>query len=459
MKTIYSISKKAGLLLSFLLLAVSLMAQNSIHVKGVVKDPVGAAIIGASVVVKGTTNGSITDLDGHFNLSDVPSGAVITVSYIGYVSQEKKATTTMEFILKEDNKTLDEIVVVGYGTAKKSSISGAVASVKADELPTAASASVGSMLRGRSSGMNITQNSANPGASMNISIRGGLSGQNPLIVIDGVPQVSSKTVTAGTAYSGGEKDNGLINLNPNDIETIDILKDASAAAIYGSDASGGVILITTKRGKTGKPDISYSGSVAFQYMKDKPNFLKARDFMIEQNKVFDELGRGDEKKYTDGQIANFVGDGTDWMDEVTRVGIVNEHNLSVSAGTEATKYLFSLSYYDHQGIAKNNSMNRITGRLNVDQTINRMLKAGINSTFSQIKYHDVPLGNERQDNSALIYSAMTFIPTVPVYDEEGKYSVIFIPIRSHYWILPIRRLVVTSLSVVIWNSDLSKICC
>ena len=152
--------------------------------------------------------------------------------------------------------------------------------------------------------------------------------------------------------------------------------------------------------------------------------------MIEQNKVFDELGRGDEKKYTDRQIANFVGDGTNWMDEVTRVGIVNEHNLSVSAGTDATKYLFSLSYYDHQGIAKNNSMNRITGRLNVDQTINRMLKAGINSTFSQIKYHDVPLGDARQDNSALIYSAMTFIPTVPVRDEEGKYSVN--PIRDIY---------------------------
>ena len=195
--------KKAGLMLSFLLMTTSLIAQG-IQVKGVVKDPAGEVIIGASVVVKGTTNGSITDLNGHFNLSDVPSGAVITVSYIGYISQEKKATTApMEFTLKEDNKTLDEIVVVGYGTAKKSSISGAVASVKADELPTAASASVGSMLRGRSSGMNITQNSANPGASMNISIRGGLSGQTPLIVIDGVPQASSKTVTAGTAYSGG----------------------------------------------------------------------------------------------------------------------------------------------------------------------------------------------------------------------------------------------------------------
>ena len=296
MKTIYSICVRTGFFFTFLLLATSLMAQN-IQVKGLVKDPAGEAIIGASVVVKGTTNGSITDLDGKFSLSDVPSGATITVSYIGYLSQEKKVSATpMEFILKEDTKTLDEIVVVGYGTTKKSSISGAVASVKADELPTAASASVGSMLRGRSSGMNITQNSANPGGSMNISIRGGLSGQSPLIVIDGVPQLSTKTVTTGTAYSGGEKDNALINLNPNDIETIDILKDASAAAIYGSDASGGVILITTKRGKTGKPDISYSGSVAFQYIKDAPDFLNARDFMIEQNKVFDELGRGDEKK-------------------------------------------------------------------------------------------------------------------------------------------------------------------
>lgn len=431
MKTIYySTSKMAGFLLSFLLIATSLMAQ-SIQVKGVVKDPVGEAIIGASVVVKGTANGSITDTDGNFNLPDVPSGAIIIISYIGYISQEKKVSAApMEFILREDNKTLDEVVVVGYGTTKKSSISGAVASVKVDELPKAASASVGTMLRGRSSGMNITQNSATPGSSMSIQIRGGLSGQSPLIVIDGVPQAPSKTLSTGTAYSGGDKDQGLININPNDIETIDILKDASAAAIYGSDASGGVILITTKRGKTGKPDISYSGSIAFQFIKDMPKFLKARDFMMEQNKVFDELGRGDEKKYPVGMIDRFVGDGTDWMDEVTRTGVVNEHNLSLSAGTDATKYLFSLSYYDHQGIAKNNSMNRITGRFNIDQTINKMLKAGINSTFSQIKYQDVPLGNGRQDNSALIYSAMTFIPTVPVYDEEGKFSVN--PIRDIY---------------------------
>lgn len=429
MKTIHLYARHLGLVLSLLLMTVSLAAQT-IQVKGVVKDKSGETVIGASVQVKGTASGTITDLDGNFVLPDVKKGSVIVVSYIGFVTQEKEASSTMEFILSEDSEMLDEVVVVGYGTQKKSSISGSVASVKADELPTAASASVGAMLRGRAAGMNITSTSANPGGSMSIAIRGGLSGQAPLIVVDGVPQVSSKTVMAGTAYSGGEKENSLINLNPNDIETIDILKDASAAAIYGSDASGGVILITTKRGKTGKPDISYSGSVAFQYMKDVPKFLNARDFMIEQNKVFDELGRGDEKRYTDEQIANFVGDGTDWMDEVTRVGIVQEHNLSLSAGTEQTKYLFSLSYYDHQGIAKNNSMNRITGRLNVDQTINRMLKAGISATFSQVKYHDVPLGNGKQDNSALIYSAMTFIPTVSVYDEEGNYS--NNPIRDIY---------------------------
>lgn len=222
----------------------------------------------------------------------------------------------------------------------------------------------------------------------------------------------------------------MINLNPNDIESIDVLKDASAAAIYGSDASGGVILITTKRGKEGRPEISYSGSVAFSRIKDAPDFMDARQFMITQNQVFEELGRGDEKKFTQSQIDNFVGEGTDWMKEVTRTGVVNEHNLSVTAGGKTTKTLFSLSYYDHQGLVKNNSMNRITGRLNVDQDFGKYIKGGINSSFSQIKYNDVPTGDSRQEKSAVLYSAMTFIPTVPVRDANGDFSVN--PIRDMY---------------------------
>jgi TonB-linked SusC/RagA family outer membrane protein len=424
MKTLNNIYQRMGLLAVLILLTAASALAQTITVKGTVKDDAGEGAIGATVMVEGTTNGTVTDFDGNFVVKDVKVGQNLVISYIGYVTQTVKIVgeAPITVTLKSDAEVLDEVVVVGYGAQKKSNISGAVSTVKTDELPRAASASLGEMLRGRSSGMSITSNSASPGSSLNITIRGGLSGQKPLIVIDGVPQVQSGASSSGTAYGGSEHDNGLINLNPDDIETVNILKDASAAAIYGSDASGGVILITTKRGKSGKPEISYSGSVAFQMIKDRPAFMKGKDFMIEMNKVFDELGRGDEKKFTQGQIDNFVGDGTDWMDEVTRTGIVNEHNLSLTGGSETTKYLMSVSLYDHQGVAKNNSMNRITGRINIDQEFGKKFKLGVNTSFAQIKYHDVPLGDARNDNSALIYSAMTFIPTVSVHDQNGKYS-------------------------------------
>ena len=400
------------------------MLAQTFTLKGNVKDDTGEGAIGATVKVEGSSNGTMTDFDGNFSLQNVKKGDVVNISYVGYLTEKitVSSQTPLNVTLKPDNAVLDEVVVVGYGAQKKSSISGAVDVVKADDLPKAASGSLGEMLRGRSAGMNITSNSASPGSSLNISIRGGLSGQRPLIVIDGVPQAASNTLGTGTSYGGSDKDNGMINLNPDDIETINILKDASAAAIYGSDASGGVILITTKRGKSGAPEISYSGSIAFQMIKDKPDFMNARDFMTEVNKVYDEMGRSAERPFQQGQIDNFVGKGTDWMDEVTRTGIVNEHNLSVTAGSEKTKYLLSLGLYDHQGIAKNNSMNRITGRINIDQELAKNLKGGLSTSFAQIRYNDVPLGNSRHDNSAIIYSAMTFIPTVGVYDQNGNYA-------------------------------------
>ena len=411
-------------MVSLFLLATATMLAQTFVLKGNVKDDTGEGAIGATVKVEGTSNGTVTDFDGNFSLQNVKVGDVVNISYVGYKTETITVSgqAPLNVTLKPDSEVLDEVVVVGYGAQKKSSISGAVDVVKADDLPKAASGSLGEMLRGRSAGMNITSNSASPGSSLNISIRGGLSGQKPLIVIDGVPQVSSNTLGTGTGYGGSDKDNGMINLNPDDIETINILKDASAAAIYGSDASGGVILITTKRGKSGAPEISYSGSIAFQMIKDKPDFMNAKDFMTEVNKVYDEMGRSAERPFQQGQIDNFVGKGTDWMDEVTRTGIVNEHNLSVTAGSEKTKYLLSLGLYDHQGIAKNNSMNRITGRINIDQEFAKNLKGGLSTSFAQIKYNDVPLGDGRNDNSALIYSAMTFIPTVGVYDQDGKYA-------------------------------------
>lgn len=400
-----------------MLLAMPLYAD----VTGLVLDETGEPVIGASILIEGTTTGTITDLDGNFTI-DATDGQMLVISYMGYATQTVAAKNNLKVTLLPDTKVIEEVVVIGYGASKKSNISGSVEMVKADDLPKAASASVGEMLRGRTSGMFIQSNSASPGASQSITIRGGLSGQKPLVVIDGVPQLQSSGLSSGTGYSGSDKDNSLINISPDDIESINILKDASAASIYGSDASGGVILITTKRGKQGKPEVSYSGSVAFQTMKDKPEFLDAKGFMTEQNKVFDELGRADEQFYTQEQIDNYVGKGTDWMKKVTRMGLVNEHNLSVNGGSENTKYLFSVGIYDHKGIAKNNDMQRITGRVNLDQNFGKYVRAGINTSFTSLKYNDVPLGDARQSDAALIYSAMTFNPTVPVYNLDGTYA-------------------------------------
>lgn len=412
-----------------MLSALSVYAQ--ITVTGVVTNISGEPLIGASVIQVGTKNAIATDIDGKFTLKNVAEGAMIRASYVGYKNQELKATPSITFVLSENSAILDEVVVIGYGSMKKSDLSGAVSTVKVEDLPTAGNASVGEMLRGRAAGMNITSNTASPGGQMNIAIRGGLSGQQPLVVIDGVPQAPHSKVSTGTIYSGVAKDDsGLINLNPNDIESIDVLKDASAAAIYGSDASGGVILITTKRGKEGRPEVNYSGSVAFSRIKDAPEFMDARDYMITQNQLFDELGRGSEKRFTQAQIDNFVGKGTDWMKEVTRTGVVNEHNVSVTAGGQSTRALFSMSYYDHQGLVKNNSMNRITGRLNIDQDFGKLVKGGIQASFTQLKYKDVPTGDARQEKSAVLYSAMTFAPNLSVYDEYGNYT--SNPIRDIY---------------------------
>lgn len=435
----YSASGKYIFLFAFLMSASLLFAD----ITGVVFDETGEPVIGASVVIEGTTSGTVTDFDGNFTLN-ATAGQNLVFSYMGYVTQTIPAAANMSVTLLPDTKVIDEVVVIGYGASKKSNISGSVEVVKADELPKAASASVGEMLRGRTSGMFISSNSASPGASQSITIRGGLSGQKPLIVIDGIPQLQASSLNSGTGYSGSDKDNSLINISPDDIESINILKDASAASIYGSDASGGVILITTKRGKEGKAEVTYSGSVAFQTIKDAPQFLDAKGFMTEQNRVFEELDKSDEKRYSQSQIDNYVGRGTDWMKQVTRMGLVNEHNLSVNGGSENTKYLFSLGIYDHKGIAKNNDMQRITGRINLDQNFGKYVRAGVNTSFTSLKYNDVPLGDSRQSDAALIYSAMTFNPTVPVYNIDGSYA--DNPDRPNIYPNPVSLLDITDMS-------------
>lgn len=337
-------------------------------VTGTVKDANGEPIIGATVVEKGTTNGTVTDFDGNYALELSESGT-LAVSYIGYKSQEFAASQiksgSLTVTLKEDTEVMDEIVVVGYGTSRKKDITGAIASVKADELNAVSSSSVSQMLQGKVSGMSAIQSSAQPGAGVSINIRGAVSpnGSNaPLYVVDGVPLQNNTTADpglsdAGYDYKAGVDRDPLNSINPNDIESIEILKDASAAAIYGASAANGVVLITTKSGKSGKPKVEFRSTFTTQIQKDYPEVLGARDFREQANLWTKEYYLYSNKMGVYGSNpvdlsgytpvftdVNGYSVDTDWMDEVTRNGYVIDQNVSVNGGTDKTRYFFSYNF-------------------------------------------------------------------------------------------------------------------
>lgn len=262
--------------------------QQSKLVKGTIVDATGMPVIGANVMVKGTTNGTITDMDGKFSL-DVEEGATLVVSYIGFSNQEIKVgnQTSLSVTLKEDAEALDELVVVGYGTQKKRDLTGAVSSVKMDDTPVNTFSTVSHALAGKASGLQVTQNSAQVGGGSTFRIRGAAStgaGNDPLIIIDGFPVSSGSSLGSGTRYDAGSTDNVLASLNPNDIESIEVLKDASSTAIYGSRAGHGVIIVTTKRGKTQKAQVRYSGNISVQNIENGYQSLTGAEYMQQFNR-------------------------------------------------------------------------------------------------------------------------------------------------------------------------------
>ena len=433
MKTHKKMKKKfkATMLFAYCMLAAllsvgSAYAQQTLRVSGKVTYESGEAAVGATIIIPKTTVGTVSGSDGSYTIN-LPAGETqLQFSGFGYesVTIDVGNRTVIDVVLTAQTTALEDVVLIGYGSVRKNQLTGAVSSVKGDDLITTSTSSVSGMLRGKATGLYVSQNSAKPGSNYTFRIRGQ---RNPLIIIDGVPQTSFSELNANTSYSGGATDSQMITLNPDDVESIDILKDAASTAIYGASASGGVILITTKRGKAAQKEsleVKYSGTVTVQQLSDFPKFLTAREFMEEQNKIFYELDNsvGLYSRHPQAKIDNFMGDGTRWIDEVTRTGVVNEHNLSINSGGEKTQYLVSASYYDHKGVARNNGMNRLTGRINLDRSFNKWLKGGVNTAYTRIKYDDVPLGDSRQGNSALIYSAMTFNPLVPVYNQYGEYS-------------------------------------
>lgn len=423
-----------------MLIPIGVMAQRQVT-KGTVVDPDGNPIIGATVVEKGTSNGVVTDINGNFSIT-VDKSSILKVSFIGYATQDVRVSASSNIVLVEELNALDEVVVVGYGTTHRKDITGSVASVKAEALNSVSSTSVSQMLQGKVAGMSATQSSAQPGAGININIRGAASpnGSNaPLYVIDGVPiqtnGTSERSMTmTGNDYMDGTDRDPLNTINPNDIESIEVLKDASAAAIYGASAANGVVLITTKSGKSGKPKVEWRSVLTTQQMKSYPKRLGAHDFREQANFWTKEYYLYNHKMgvYGDNPIdlsgytpvfadVNAYAADTDWLDEVSQSGYVIDQNLSVNGGSDKTKYFFSYNYYDNQGLLKQSGLTRHTFRLNLDQEFSKRIKAGIKMSYSNIGANSTSVGTGGNSEN-MIMRVVDFAPDQPVKDENGQYT-------------------------------------
>ena len=390
-KTHRSLVRQMGVLLSALLFCVHVHAQDLI-VKGHVADPTGEPIIGANIIVIGTTTGTITDYDGNFTLKVADKKAVLRIGYIGYKEVELPVSANLlQIVLKEDTELLDEVVVIGYGTVKKSDATGSVTAIKPDEFNKGMQTTAQDALVGKMSGVNVVAGSGAPGSSATIRIRSGASlsaSNDPLIVIDGVP-VDNSTIEGGGNVIGA--------INPNDIETFTILKDASATAIYGSRASNGVIVITTKKGTSSKPQVNYSLNLAMSTTAKRLEVLDAEEF-----KEFVPTVTGVPSNPSFGTAS------TDWQDEIYRNAFSQEHNLSVSGKIkETTPFRASIGYTNQAGIIRNNDYQRVTFNGGISpKFFDKHLSIDLNLKMS---YES----NDKVDDS-VVGNALRYDPTRPV---------------------------------------------
>ena len=440
----YTISEKRILLIQKQN-STSLQSDKMVEIKGQVTDKSGIPVIGANILVKGSNLGCITDINGNYSLK-VPAKSTIVVSYIGYTTQEVtlKGNNFQRIIMEEDSKMLDDVVVVGYGTVRKRDLTGSVSSVKGDDLSLNGVSSIGHALEGKAAGLYIRQNSAQPGGGLDILVRGAGSvnaSNDPLYIVDGFPIAKLDQASGGDAKMDPGTQGILNFLNPNDVESIEVLKDASATSIYGARAANGVVIITTKRGKEGKARISYSYNYSFQKYTDNYDLLSLQEWMIEKNnttwehwlwtnnvspwgnRTLEEAqanpvnGIDYSRPYQDSDIKN-AGPGTDWLGLITRDGQIHEHNINLQGGSESTQYMVSFNYYNHQGIVKNSGMTRYTAKANIDQKFLNIFKAGLNLTLTRIDNDNTQLGSGKFENSGIIRSAIQMGPNIQAYDKE-----------------------------------------
>ena len=386
-------------------LSIDAFAQQ-ITVKGLVKDTAGEPIIGANVVIKGTTNGTITDFDGNFQLN-ANKGDIIVISFIGYQPQEVQAAASMNIILKDDTELLDEVVVIGYGSVKKDDLSGSVVAIKAEEMNKGAVTSPQELIMGKVPGLSVSQGDGAPGAGSTIRIRGGASlnaSNDPLIVIDGIPV--SNDAAPGTP-------NALATINPNDIETFTVLKDASATAIYGSRASNGVIIIQTKKGTQDKIKVSYSGTFTAKDPYKRIETLDAQSFREVMQAQYPE---GTAQSADIQRILNvYPNQSTDWQDAIYQTGLSTDQNIGIAGKAGFMPFRISLGYNTEKGTLKTSKYERYTGAVNLSpKFFDNHLSVDINvkGTINKNRFAD----------SGAVGAAAFFDPTKPIYDEENRYN-------------------------------------
>lgn len=377
-----------------MLLPMCMFAQQ-ITVQGVVKDQTGETVIGASVMEKGTTNGTITGIDGDFSLN-MSSNGTLVVSFVGYKTQEVqvKGQKQLQVVLSEDAEMLDEVVVIGYGTMKKSDLTGAVSSIGNKDIKDSPVSNLGQAIQGKISGVQIVD-AGKPGDNVSIKIRGlgSINNCDPLVVIDGVPT-----------------DLGLSSLNMADVERLDVLKDASATAIYGSWGANGVVMITTKRGTEGKGKLAVSANYSFQNATNVPSLLNAAQYAELSNDMMVNSGRNPNPEWAN---PSELGAGTDWMDELLRTGVMQNYTVSYSGGNEKSHYYVSGGFLDQSGIVKSVNYRRFTFQSNSDAQVLKWLKFSNNITFS---------ADTKKSGSYNIGDALKALPIYPVKNEDGSWS-------------------------------------
>lgn len=410
--------------ISVWVLGISALHAQMRDIRGTVTSSDGEPLIGVTILIEGAeTRGAVTDLDGAYTLK-AATGEKMRFSYTGFESQviTVGSESTLDLVLSSSAVLLDDVVVIGYGAVRKSDLTGSVASVSGEQLKNTVVTNFDQALQGRVAGVQVTQNSGAPGGAASIRIRGANSitgSSEPLYVIDGIPFQGDGTTVAGFDWAGGangqNRVNPLSSISPADIVSIEVLKDASATAIYGARAANGVILVTTKRGSKGEAKISYSGYYAQQTLPNKLDMMNLQEFADYQVQISRDLNLVPNQRYLDPSL---LGTGTDWQDEVFRDAGIQNHQLSVSGGTDKTTYAITGGFFQQDGIVIGSSFERFTTRINLDNQVKHWLKVG--GSFAYSGTDEKITLNDGGDG--IILQALVSQPDIAVRDFDGSYA-------------------------------------